>query len=117
MEGKIDRECFWVLHLNSQNCIVKKELVAMGTINAAAVAPREVFKGAILRSAKSIVTVHNHPSGHLEPSVEDLRFWDMLSKSGEILGIPVTDHLIIGPVSGQYYSHVEASSPMSGLRA
>lgn len=94
-EAHADRECFWVLHLTTQHSIIEKELVAMGTLNQAAISPREVFKKAILNSTASIITVHNHPSGNLTPSAEDKQMWDIFKKAGELLLIPVEDNLII----------------------
>ena len=102
-EGKIDREAFWVLHLNTQNQVIEKELVSLGVVNCSVVHPREVFKKAILNSAAAIITVHNHPSGGLQPSVEDEKMWQILNQAGEIIGISVLDNLIITP-QGAYYS-------------
>ncbi len=102
-ESKADRECFWVLHLDTTLQVVEKELVAMGTLDAALIRPREVFKKAIINSAHSIVTVHNHPSGHVKPSDGDMTVWSMLIKAGQLLQIPVIDNLIIGP-NGKFYS-------------
>lgn len=107
-ERRADRECFWVIHLNTCHQILKRDLVSVGTVRAALVRPREVFKRAITRSAASIITVHNHPSGSLTPSAEDLEIWARLNRAGEILGITVLDHLIITP-SGNFYSHRAAS--------
>ena len=98
-----DRECMWVLHLNSHMEVIEKELVAMGTLDQSLCFPREIFKKAILNSADSIVTAHNHPSGRLEPSENDRQVWERLDKAGEILNIEVRDHLIIS-VKG-FYSH------------
>jgi len=88
-EGKIDREALWVLHLNTRNQVIEKELVSLGTVNASLVQPREVFKRAILNSAVAIITVHNHPSGNTKPSVEDEKIWKRLDEAGEIIGIKV----------------------------
>ena len=74
----------------------------MGTINRSVVHPREVFKNAYLANASSIICVHNHPSGDLRPSREDIRFTDSLTKLGNINGIPVVDHVIVSDVG--YYS-------------
>ncbi len=101
-EGKIDREAFWVLHLNTQNQVIEKELVSLGTVNASVVHAREVFKRAILNSAAAIITVHNHPSGNTKPSAEDKDIWKGLNKAGEIIGIKVLDNIIITPQGGYY---------------
>ena len=102
-EASADRECMWVLHLNTRMEVIEKELVAMGSLDQSVCYPREIFKKAILNSADSIITAHNHPSGSLEPSENDRQVWERLDKAGEILNIEVRDHLIIS-VKG-FYSH------------
>lgn len=103
-EAKADREAFWILHLNTHNDVIEKELVSLGCLDYAPVHPREVFKKAILNSAQSIITVHNHPSGNPEPSDNDDKVWKQLQDTGELLGIPVIDNLIVTP-SGKFYSY------------
>lgn len=105
-EGKIDREAFWVLHLNPQKQVIEKELVSLGIVNSTVVHPREVFKKAILNSAEAIITVHNHPSGNTKPSAEDYKIWKQLNEAGKIIGIEVLDNVIITP-QGDYYSEEE----------
>ena len=102
-EGKADRECFWVIHLNNSFNVIEKELAHMGILTEAVVSVREIFRKAVINSTVCIVTVHNHPSGNAEPSCEDKTLWDRLAKAGDILGINVTDNLIITP-NGSYYS-------------
>lgn len=102
-EGRADRECFWVLHLNGRNRIIEKELVAIGTVTSTLVHPREVFKKAIILGAANIITMHNHPGGIADPSPEDRTIWKRLDESGKLLGITVLDHIII-IASGGYYS-------------
>ena len=94
-EAKIDRECVWVLHLNTRLKLIEKELVSMGTIDTALVHPREVFKKAILNGSSSIIVIHNHPSGNPTPTEEDERIAKKLKQSGEILGIPLEDFIVI----------------------
>ena len=94
-EAEIDRECVWVLHMNTKLKLIEKELVSMGTIDTALVHPREVFKKAILNSSSYIIVVHNHPSGDPRPAEEDKKAAKTLKQSGEILGIPVKDFLVI----------------------
>lgn len=106
-EAKADRECFWVLHLNARLKIIEKELVSMGVLNGSLAHPREVFKKAIVNGASVIITVHNHPSGSLQPSEDDIENWARLTKAGELLGTPVQDNLIISPKG--FYSHSSAT--------
>lgn len=108
-EAKADRECFWVIHLNTNHRMIERELVSVGTVRAALVHPREVFKKAILNGANGIITVHNHPSGSLTPSAEDLEMWRRLDQAGAIIGIKVFDHLIVTP-SRNFYSHAQAGA-------
>jgi len=105
-EAKADRECFWVLHLNTAQAIIEKELVAMGILNQSLVHPREVFRKAVMLGVNTIITVHNHPSGTITPSDDDIGVWNRLKKAGEILGIKVVDNVIITP-EGRYYSENE----------
>lgn len=81
------------------------EVISIGSLNASIVHPREVFNRAIKRSAASILAVHNHPSGHVEPSREDINITKRLSEVGQIVGIPMVDHIIIG--KDKYYSFKE----------
>jgi DNA repair protein RadC len=95
--GFPDREHMIALHLSVKNEIVSYETVAIGTISAAMVHPREVFKAAILANAAAVVLVHNHPSGNPEPSTEDRALTERIKRAGELLGIPVLDHVIVTP--------------------
>ena len=106
-EAKADREIFWVIHLNTRNKIIEKEIVAMGNLDGCQVHPREIFRKAIILSSKSIITVHNHPSGDKTPSKEDFNLWSKINNAGEILGIDVLDHLII--TADSYYSFREVN--------
>lgn len=102
-EARVDRECFWVLHLNSSNKVIEKELISIGVVDASVVHPREVFKKVIVNGAKRIITVHNHPGNTTKPSYQDLKIWEKLKKAGEILDIEVIDNIILTP-SGHYFS-------------
>lgn len=101
----MDREVFYTLHLDSSNQIIACEEVSKGSLGGSIVHPREVYKAAILSSAASIIVAHNHPSGDIKPSAEDHSIEKRLYEAGELLGIPLTDSLIIG--RGQYYSMKE----------
>jgi DNA repair protein RadC len=90
------RECLKVLYLNTKNEVLQDELVSVGSLNYSLVHPREVFYPAIKISAASIILAHNHPSGSLEPSSDDLNLTQKLLEAGKILGIAVLDHIVIG---------------------
>lgn len=77
----------------------------MGTMNRSVVHPREIFKHAYLNSAASIICVHNHPSGTVKPSVEDIHLTESIVRLGKLNAIPVVDHVIVGDTS--YYSFYE----------
>lgn len=92
----LDREHFAALVLNTKNQVLAVERVAVGTLNTTTVHPREVFKCAVRRSAAALILVHNHPSGDPTPSRQDLELTKRLAEAGEIMGIAILDHLIIG---------------------
>lgn len=99
------KENFYILLLNTKNGIISRELISQGTLNGSLIHPREVFKPAIKKSANSIILVHNHPSGNTKPSEDDILITNRLVKAGNILGIKVLDHLIIG--DGDFFSFKE----------
>ncbi len=88
-------EVFRVLLLSARHDVLKRVTVSRGSLSSAIVHPREVFRPAILASAATIVLVHNHPSGDPEPSAEDVEITKRLVRVGELLGIPVLDHVIV----------------------
>jgi DNA repair protein RadC len=92
----LDREHFWALALNTKNRLVKTIEVSVGSLNASIVHPRELFKDAVRVSAASVVVVHNHPSGDPTPSGADIQLTRRLVKAGDVLGIEVLDHVVIG---------------------
>ncbi|MDO4772068.1 MAG: DNA repair protein RadC [Bacillota bacterium] len=97
-----DREHFLVLLLNTKHEIISHDLVSIGTGDRTFAEPKEVFKLALQVGAYAICVCHNHPSGHVNPSKADLHLTARLVESGNLLGIPVLDHLIIG--ENDYYS-------------
>lgn len=103
----LQKEHFICLFLNTKNHLIFKEVISIGSLNAAIVHPREVFRAAIKRCSASIIAVHNHPSGDPQPSTEDIKLTERLVQAGEIIGIDVIDHLIIGNHS--FYSLKENS--------
>jgi DNA repair protein RadC len=84
------------LHLDSKNRLICMEQVSMGSMNVSVVHPREVFKSALLSSAAGIILVHNHPSGDSSPSKEDIDITIRLKEVGDLIGIRLIDHVIIG---------------------
>ena len=92
----MDREHFWCIALNTKNQLLKTVEVSIGSLNASIVHPRELFKEAVKLSAASIVLVHNHPSGDPTPSGADVQLTRRLVKAGDVLGIEVLDHVVIG---------------------
>lgn len=96
------QEYFYCLYLNNKNQILERKLLFMGTVNKSIVHPREVFKNAYLSSASSIICVHNHPSGDVNPSKEDINLTKSLIEIGRLQNIPILDHIIIG--NDNYYS-------------
>ena len=83
------------LYLNSHNHIIRDEVISIGTINANMIHPREVFRPAIECNAAAVVLAHNHPSGEVTPSAEDVEITHQLIQAGKILGISLLDHVII----------------------
>jgi DNA repair protein RadC len=92
----LQQEHFICLFLNTKNQITAKELISKGTLNAALVHPREVLRAALRRNSASIICLHNHPSGDPTPSSEDINLTKRLVEAGELVGIELLDHLIIG---------------------
>jgi DNA repair protein RadC len=92
----LKKEHFYIFMLNVNGKIIGKETVSIGSLNATFAHPREVYRNAILKDAASIVCVHNHPSGDPTPSERDIEITDQLHYAGEIIGIALTDHIIVG---------------------
>ncbi len=92
----LQKEHFVCLFLNTKNHVIGQETLSMGSLNASIVHPREVFRAAIKRSSASIICVHNHPSGDPTPSPEDIQMTARLVEAGQIIGIEVLDHIILG---------------------
>jgi DNA repair protein RadC len=95
LKGK-KKEHFWMLLLNTRNQVIREAEVSIGSLDTSIVHPREVFKEAISASAASVIFIHNHPSGSPEPSEDDIKLTKRLIEVGEIVGIKVLDHIIIG---------------------
>ncbi len=93
--GRDDREVFFVMCLNTKNHVVAVHRCHIGSLNASIVHPREVFKSAILNNAASVIVAHQHPSGDITPSMEDINVTKRLAEAGKLLGIEVLDHLVV----------------------
>ena len=108
MEDEFDRdkEHFWVFGLDSRNVVKYIDLVSLGSLTAAIVHPREVFCRAVTERVSTVVFAHNHPSDNLEASRDDLKLNERLIKCGDLLGIKVTDHVIVNQKG--YMSFVES---------
>jgi DNA repair protein RadC len=102
----LDREHFRVILLDSKNAVISVETISIGTVNASIVHPREVLKPALEKSATSLILVHNHPTGSVSPSREDILLTRRFEKCGRILGIEIVDHIIVG--DGNYMSMKES---------
>ena len=93
--GDKEREIFCVLYLNSQHQLIEVEELFMGTIDMAAVYPREVAKGALRTNSSAVIMGHNHPSGTTEPSTADRRITERITSALALLDIRVLDHVIV----------------------
>lgn len=102
---KARKEHFIAIYLNTRNVVIRKETISIGTLNANLVHPREVFQPAVEESAANVILVHNHPSGDPEPSEDDLEITKRLIESGKILGIEITDHIIV--TNNRFFSFKE----------
>lgn len=96
------REVFLALLLDSKNRLIREVQISEGSLNASIVHPREVFAPVLKESASAILFIHNHPSGDPTPSREDIAITERLKKVGELMGVRVLDHIIIG--NGEYVS-------------
>ncbi len=100
------KELFLALLLDGKNRITRKVQISQGSLNQSIVHPREVFAPAVRESAAAVIFIHNHPSGDPAPSREDREITRRLKEAGDLLGIRVLDHIIIG--DGSYFSFVES---------
>ncbi len=99
------QEYFYCIYLDNNKKVINEKLLFKGTLNYSLIHPREVFKEAYILSASAIICVHNHPSGNISPSIQDIESTDNLVEIGKMHGIKVLDHIIIG--NNNYYSFLE----------
>jgi len=99
------QESLWSIFLDGAHNVLLVKEISKGILNRTLVHPREVFRPGILMSAMAVIVAHNHPSGNKEPSREDDELTVKIKKAGEIIGIPVLDHVIIS--KNGYYSYLE----------
>jgi DNA repair protein RadC len=103
--SELDREMFLTLLLDGKNQVLGFNIVSVGSLTAALVHPREVFTPALLGNAAAVILVHNHPSGDPEPSAEDRALTARLRQVGDLVGIRVLDHVVVG--DGSFVSMAE----------
>ena len=106
------QEQFICVSLNGAHEILAIRVVSVGTLTHTLVHPREVFADALADRAATVILAHNHPSGALAPSAEDLNLTHRLCEAGRLLGIEVLDHIILSP-NGEYMSFIEAGIPLA----
>lgn len=94
--GEGDRETFLVIHLNTRHEAISCEVVAIGQIASVSISAREVFKAALLANASAIAIAHNHPSGDPTPSRDDEAVTRTMIAAGNLIGVPVIDHIVVG---------------------
>ncbi len=105
--SEMDREIICVINLRSDGVPINCSVCSMGAVNQALAHPREILKTAILSNAANIILAHNHPSGNLTPSKEDIAITERMATACEILGIPLLDHIIVGGDNKGFYSFRE----------
>ncbi|WP_236971422.1 RadC family protein [Membranihabitans marinus] len=101
----LPHEEFWILMLNRGNGIIQSKFISKGGVSGTVVDPKLIFKPTLEKAASGLILCHNHPSGNLYPSLEDIKLTEKISKAGELLDIKVLDHLII--TGNSYYSFAD----------
>lgn len=103
-----DRELVYVVSVDSKNKPIATELISMGGVNSSIVDIGNIFKHALLANATGVIIAHNHPSGDVTPSVEDIRVTKRIEEAGKLLNLPLLDHVIVGDMETDvYYSFLE----------
>lgn len=101
---EMDREALCVVNLKSDNTPINCTIVSIGALNQSIANPREMLKASILSNAANMILIHNHPSGNLQPSREDIVVTDKMIKLTELVGITLLDHIIVGGDNREYFS-------------
>ena len=101
-DDHIDQEQFWVILLNTENIPIARYMITLGLVNQTQIHAREAFRFAIRENAVSVIFAHNHPSGNLSPSTQDIQSTQQLVNAGKLLDIQVLDHIII--TDNSFYS-------------
>lgn len=103
-----DRELVYVVSVDSKNKPIATELISMGGVNSSIIDIGNIFKHALLANAAGVIIAHNHPSGDVTPSVEDIRVTKRIEEAGKLLNLPILDHVIVGDMeTDAYYSFLE----------
>lgn len=101
---ELANECVFLANLNTKNQIINMSVISQGLINQSLLHPREIFNKAILSNASGVMLFHNHPSGDITPSKQDKEITEKIAFSGELLGIKLLDHIIVGAGNFAYFS-------------
>ena len=109
MENEL-QEKFLAIYLDTKKYVLMKKVIFVGTVNSSSVTPRDVFREAVKLNSASMILVHNHPAGSINPSYEDIYLTNEFIKLGKMMGILVIDHVIIG--KNNYYSMRESNGDL-----
>lgn len=114
---EMDREVVCIINLKSDGTPINCTFASMGALDRSVAHPRELLKATILSNASTMIMIHNHPSGNLDPSIEDSILTDRMIKICDLVGVPLVDHIIVGGDNSDYFSFKEKDRlPASDLR-
>lgn len=114
---EMDREVVCIINLKSDGTPINCTFASMGALDRSVAHPRELLKATILSNASTMIMIHNHPSGNLDPSIEDSMLTDRMIKVCDLVGVPLVDHIIVGGDNSDYFSFKEKDRlPASNLR-
>lgn len=114
---EMDREVVCIINLKSDGTPINCTFASMGALDRSVAHPRELLKATILSNASTMIMIHNHPSGNLDPSIEDSILTDRMIKICDLVGVPLVDHIIVGGDNSDYFSFKEKDRlPASNLR-